>query len=206
MSSIITPPATLSFPQLYSPAKVDPSDENEVPKYSCSLIFPADADLSELKQKVAETAIAEFGADAVAMLKDGRLKSPFIPGEKARAPEGTTVLRVRSTRKPGVVSRVMGPDERPLPITDPSEMYAGAQVRASLGVFAYNKKTNKGVSFGLNNIQKLGEGERLDGVVDARDEFDADPDMVADLGAMDDAASDATAGATADASAFADLL
>jgi hypothetical protein len=47
-------------------------------------------------------------------------------------------------------------------------------VRASLRAFAYDTNGNKGVSFGLNNIQKLGEGQRLDGRKAATDEFDAD--------------------------------
>jgi hypothetical protein len=53
-------------------------------------------------------------------------------------------------------------------------MYPGAQVRGSVSAFGYDYQGNKGVSFGLNNLQKLGEGERIDGRVAADAEFDVD--------------------------------
>lgn len=39
--------------------------------------------------------------------------------------------------------------------------------------FAYDMPTSKGVSFALNNVQKLGDGKRLDGRVAATDDFEA---------------------------------
>ena len=187
--SLITPEATLSFPALFAPRKVDPADESEVPKYSATLIFDEEAQADPLyvalKAAAVEAAVEEFGPDAQEMLVSGKLNWPFLAGKDASAPEGTTVLRVRSKNAPGVVSIIPGTDGRPAPITNPEEMYAGAQVRASLGVFAYNMAINKGVSFGLNNIQKIADGERLDGRVPAADEFDADASLAADLSAMD---------------------
>jgi len=53
-------------------------------------------------------------------------------------------------------------------------MYPGAGVRASVSAFAYDSNGNKGVSFALNNMQKVSEGERLDGRAAADDEFTAD--------------------------------
>ena len=58
-------------------------------------------------------------------------------------------------------------------ITDPDEVYCGCKVRATLSVFAYDKAGNRGISFGLNNVQKLGDGERLDGRLRAEDDFEA---------------------------------
>lgn len=52
--------------------------------------------------------------------------------------------------------------------------YPGAIVRAHLSAFSYDTDGNKGVSFGLNHVQKLAEGERIDGRQSADEVFDAD--------------------------------
>lgn len=193
--SLITPIATLSFPALFVARKVNQNDPNEQAKFSAALIFDEEAQGSEqykaLKEAALNAAIETFGPDAPAKIKAGQLKWPFLPGPKAQAPEGTTVIRARTTRQPGVV------DGSLTPVTDPTRVYAGCKVRASLGVFAYNQPTNKGVSFGLNNIQFLADGERLDGRAAAKDEFDVDTDFAADMSAMDEAAEDGTTEAPA---------
>ena len=88
-------------------------------------------------------------------------------------PPGSVYINVRSKQPPGIVSRFAGEDGRPLRITDPSEVYSGCQVRASLNVFAYDRAGNRGISLGLNNVQKLADGERLDGRLKAEDDFEA---------------------------------
>ena len=50
-----------------------------------------------------------------------------------------------------------------------------------MSVFAYDKAGNRGISFGLNNVQKLGDGERLDGRLKAEDDFDPIEDKPAKL-------------------------
>lgn len=189
--SLITPEATLSFPALFSPRKVDRSDENETPRFSATFIFDDEAQADPLyaamKQAALEAGEAKFGAEFIDLVKAGKLNWPFLAGEDASAPKGTTVIRTRSLNAPGVVGlmQISSTDTRPAPITDQNEMYAGARVRASVGVFAYDKPTNKGVAFGLNNVQKIADGERLDGRVPAADEFEADASLAADLSAMD---------------------
>ena len=69
-------------------------------------------------------------------------------------------------------------------ITDHAEVYSGCKVRATLSVFAYEKAGNRGVSFGLNNVQKLDDGERLDGRLKAEDDFGAIEDKPAEIDDM----------------------
>jgi len=204
MSALITPVGTLSFPALFEARKVDPTDETEVPKFSASIIFDEEAQATPLyaamKEAALAAAIAEFGPDAPELLQSGKLNWPFIAGPSASAPEGTTVIRIRSKNRPGVVSLIPDPTTgRPMAITDANELYAGAQVRASVGAFAYNMPINKGVSFGLNNVQKVGDGERLDGRVAASDEFAADASLEADLSSMDKDAGETATSAPAEA-------
>jgi hypothetical protein len=180
-STVITPECVLSYPALFEP-KPTPSGEE---RYSACLIFGADADLSALKAAAKAAAESGWGSKAAAMLKNRQLRWPFRDGAekegRAGYGSGTTFINVSSTRQPGVVSRYVGRDGKPLPIDDPAELYPGCRVRASLVAFAYDVSGNKGVSFVLCNVQKLGEGERLDGRLRAEDEFDAFEDAPVDL-------------------------
>ena len=44
--------------------------------------------------------------------------------------------------------------------------------------YGYDKAGNKGVAFGLQNLQKLGDGERFSGRTAAEDDFDSVDDFV----------------------------
>ncbi len=170
-----TPKAILSFPHLDEPQA---GMNGGKPKYSCALIFPAGTDLTELKAAAFAAGEAKFGAAFVDGVKKKRYKWPLRAGEeKDSYPEGSTFINVRSEQQPGVVTAFAGPDGKPQVIPANkvrSEMYPGAIVRASLTAFAYDRPDSKGVTFGLNNLQKLAEGERLDSRVAAENDFDAD--------------------------------
>jgi Enterobacter phage Enc34, ssDNA-binding protein len=123
------------------------------------------------------------------MFKTKQLRWPFRDGaEKATMGygPGTTFINVTSNRQPGVVSKYAGAGGRPLPITDSAEIYPGCKVRASLTPFAYEVQGNRGVSFLLGNVQKLGDGPRLDGRLRAEDEFAALEDAPVDFDAATD--------------------
>jgi hypothetical protein len=177
--NIITPEARLSYPSLFKPRK-RADNPNQEPRYEAVLVFDAGTDLTALKRAAVEVAKARWGDDAAKMIKAGTLRMPFrTDGEEKYGP-GTTFISVWSNDKPGLVDRYAGPDGKPVPITDPAVLYAGCKVRASVRAFAYPapgrpSTGNKGVSFGLQNLQKLGEGERLDNrvVLDAAEEFEA---------------------------------
>jgi hypothetical protein len=169
---VITPEATLSYPALFVP-KDTPSGEA---RYSCALIFDRGADLRPLEAAIREAAAERWATRAPAMFKAGQLRWPLRDGAEKESQgygPGTTFLNCSTNSPPGIVSRYAGADGRPLPITDPGEIYAGCRVRASLIAFAYDRNGNRGCSFLLNNLQKLGDGPRLDGRQAAEDEFEA---------------------------------
>jgi hypothetical protein len=170
--AVITPEAVLSYPALFE-SRLTPSGQE---KYGASLIFDEGTDLSELKAAVRAAAAARWGDKAAQMLKNRQLRTPFREGAEKEGRgygAGKVFINASSNRAPGVVSRFAGPDGKPLPVQDPDEVYPGCRVRASLTAFAYDTGGNRGVSFALNNVQKLGEGERLDGRLPAEDEFSA---------------------------------
>lgn len=172
MTKVITPQAILSYPHLFEPNLPPGATE---PVYSCALVFEKGTDLSELKKAALAAAQEKFGNKAEALIRDGKLRLPFRNDvEEKGYPSGSVFMNVKNKAKPGIVSTYPGPDNKPTPIDDPSAMYAGCKVRASLRAYAYDVSGNKGVAFSLGNIQKLADGDRLDGRVKAEDEFSAD--------------------------------
>jgi hypothetical protein len=102
-------------------------------------------------------------------------------------------MNVCSKTRPGVVNAMLEV------VTDADEAYAGRYVKASLTAYTYDVKGNKGVTFGLNNVQLLEAGERLDGRRNPADEFQQEESAMADLSDMDEEAVGGT-------DALADLL
>jgi len=61
-------------------------------------------------------------------------------------------LNVVSAEKPGMVDLDLNP------ILDAGEIYSGCTGRVSVTAYTYHLSKQTGVAFGLNNIQKLGDG------------------------------------------------
>lgn len=186
---IITPDAVLSYPNLFTPRLGPNAKQDDKPQYSCALVFLKGADLKPMQRLALEVAKERHGDKTVSMVKQGKLRLPFRDdAEEKGYPEGAVYINVRGQSRPGVVSNVKDPKTgKPMVITDTDEIYAGCVVRASVTAFYYDRNGNKGVAFGLNNIQKLRDGERLDGRRAAEDEFEATEELgEADLADLDE--------------------
>jgi hypothetical protein len=162
-TKLITPVATLSYPHLATPQEPQAGSAGKA-KYSAALVFKPGQDLTEMQAAAMAVAEAKWPGKAAAMFAAGVLRTPFRKdGEfKGYAP-GSVFVNVRSEQKPQIVSTYPGPDGKPLLIEGDditTQMYAGAQVRASVTAFAYDAAGNKGVSFALGNIQKVGEDRK----------------------------------------------
>ena len=159
---LVTPDAILSYPNLFTPRAMA---EGMPEKYSCELIFPEGTDLTPLREAASAAAIQKWGDKLPA-----NVRSPFRDGDEDRPgkPEdaGTTFISARSKQKPKVLE---GEDMNP--VMDEGEVYGGCVCRVSVTAFAYDQAGNKGVSFFLNNVWKLRDGEPLGGGVSAADEF-----------------------------------
>lgn len=151
--------------------------------YSAVLVFPPGTELKELRDAAMKAGTEKFGEKVFAdLLKKNKVKLPFRDdGEEKGYEPGSIFITVKNKMAPGVVSRFAGADNKPAPIVDPKEIYAGARVRASVKAFGYDTAGNKGVTFSLQNLQKLGDGKRLDGRKAAQDEFDALDTEASDL-------------------------
>ena len=175
----ITPKGRLSYPHLFEP-QIPPGAAE--PVYSCALVFEDGTDLRELEQIAEQVGREKWGDKYAALAKAGKIRSPFrTDGEPKGYPEGSIFINVKSKQAPGIVSIFPGADGKPQKIEDPSDVYAGCYARASVRAYAYDVSGNKGVSFALNNLQKMADGERMDGRSKAEDEFDADASAAAEL-------------------------
>lgn len=177
--NVMTPKFRASFANVFRPGKA--MEDGQEPKYGVMMLFDKDADLNALKLAATQAAVDKWGADKSKWPKN--LRSPFRDqGEKEGDAfvAGAFFITATSKRKPGLV------DQRNQPIIDESEFFSGCYARATVRAFAYDKAGNRGVAFGLQNVQKLADGEPLGGSrIPAEKEFEP----VADVGGGTDATS-----------------
>lgn len=149
------------------------------PKFSVSLIIPKSDTATIAKIRAAIEAAYKEGE---AKLKgNGRsvpalsvLKTPLRDGDTERPDDeayaNAYFVNANSATAPGIV------DADRQPILDRSEVYSGVYGRASINFYAFNSNGNKGIACGLNNLQKIRDGEPLGGKSRAEDDFATEED------------------------------
>lgn len=149
------------------------------PKFSVSLIIPKSDTVTVKKIKAAIQAAYEEGE---AKLKgNGRtvpplsaIKTPLRDGDTERpddeAYKDSYFINANSTTAPGIV------DADRQEILDHSEVYSGVYGRASISFYAFNSSGNRGIACGLNNLQKIRDGQPLGSRSSAQDDFADDDD------------------------------
>ena len=102
------------------------------------------------------------------------LKTPLRDGDLERPDDdayaGSYFINANSATAPGIVDKACEP------ILDRSEIYSGVHARASINFYSFNSNGNRGIACGLNNIQKLRDGDPLGGKSRAEDDFATDDD------------------------------
>lgn len=165
---LITPKARLSFPNLF---RAKAAAEGQEPKFSCTLLFSPEAqatpEFAAMKAAAQAAAVAKWGAKIPA-----NLRSPFRKAEEKEDKQGYepgwVFINVSSKDRPGVVQNTALGMQK---VIDEADIYPGCFVVASLGCYAYDTSGNRGVSFGLNNVLKVDDGESLGGRGRAEDDF-----------------------------------
>ena len=144
------------------------------PKFSVSLIIPKDDTVTVNKIKAAIQSAYEEGQSK--LKGSGKtvpalsvLKTPLRDGDLERPDDeayaGCYFINANSASAPGIV------DADRQPVIDRSEVYSGVYGRASINFYAFNSNGNKGIACGLNNLQKIKDGEPLGGKSRAEDDF-----------------------------------
>ncbi|MFQ7245443.1 MAG: DUF2815 family protein [[Eubacterium] siraeum] len=185
MAKFINPTKVITGPNTrWSYANVwDPKSINGgAPKYSVSLIIPKSDKVTVEKIKSAIKAAYEEGESKLkgsgkSVPSLSVLKTPLRDGDLERpddeAYKNAYFVNANSAVAPGIV------DADRQQIIDRSEVYSGVYGRASINFYAFNSNGNKGIACGLNNLQKIKDGEPLGGKSRAEDDFaDADDDFL----------------------------
>ncbi len=144
------------------------------PKFSVSLIIPKkDTQTVEKIKKAIQSAYEEGEGK---LKGNGRtvpllsaIKNPLRDGDVERpddpAYKDSYFINANSSDAPGIV------DVDRNPIMERSEVYSGVYGRASISFYAFNSNGNRGIACGLNNLQKVSDGEPLGGKSRAEDDF-----------------------------------
>lgn len=173
---LLTKPFRVSFPKL---EKAETFGDSKDPKFELTALISKDDDISEFK-KLMNEAIVEKWSDPKKRppvknlwnpIRDGSEEKPDLPGY-----DGNWFIkfsRMEKAGRPPVVDRDMNP------IMDYNEVYAGCWARATVTCFAWHhlKTGKKGVSFTLEGVQKIKDGEAFGArPMEASSMFDALPD------------------------------
>lgn len=189
-NSLVTPIFRVSFPSVFTPKpNLNPQKK---PKFEITMLFRTTAtpelpslangpehlrlvDLNPLKLLVRAAIEKKWGVDQTKWPKG--LWIPLRAGTEkdySGYDAGVTFASAKSDRRPGLVDHAVNP------IIEPSEFYAGCYARAKIDVYAFEAKDpatgavlNRGVSFGLINIQKWCDGEPFSSATKPQDDFDA---------------------------------
>ena len=174
-TKVITGPNTRwSYANVWDAKSINGS----APKYSVSLIIPKSDTATVAKIKAAIQAAYKEGESK--LKGNGRIvpplasiKTPLRDGDAERPNDpvykNAYFINANSATAPGIV------DADRNPILERSEVYSGVYGRASINLYAFNTNGNKGIACGLNNLQKIRDGEPLGGKARAEDDF-ADED------------------------------
>lgn len=173
---VITGPNTRwSYANVWEPKSIN----GGAPKYSVSLIIPKSDKVTVEKIKKAIQAAYEEGQGK--LKGNGKtvpalsvLKTPLRDGDLERPDDeayaNSYFINANSATAPGIV------DADRNTIIDRSEVYSGVYGRASINLYAFNSNGNKGIACGLNNLQKIKDGEPLGGKSRAEDDFATEED------------------------------
>ncbi|MGN0179798.1 MAG: DUF2815 family protein [Monoglobaceae bacterium] len=175
MKVITGPDTRWSYANVWEPKSIN----GGAAKYSVSLIIPKSDTKTIAKIEAAIKAAYDEGQ--VKLKGNGRsvpaltaIKTPLRDGDTERPDDSAYAnsyfINANSSTAPGIV------DADCNPIMTRSEVYSGVYGRASINFYAFNSNGNKGIACGLNNLQKIRDGEPLGGKSSAASDFGTDDD------------------------------
>lgn len=179
-TKVVTGKVRLSYVNIFKAKSFEAGGDE---KYSVCVLIDKN-DKTTLKKIAA--AIEAAKKDGIANKWGGKLpaklKMPLRDGDEERADEaeeyeGMYFLNANSNQKPGIVDKNLNE------ILDSTEVYSGCYGRVSVNFYPYNFNGSKGIAVGLNNVQKLEDGEPLGAArASAESDFaDSRPDIADDL-------------------------
>ena len=150
----------ISYPNLFTPKQIN---NNGDPKFSAAFIIKADnPKLRELVEKAKAMVALKFPNGTPHNFKQLPIckGEVYQDGKHANNPDymGHYVL---NTSKGAAQGRPAVVDQNMQEVIDPSKIYAGQVVNVAVSVYTYNN-ISKGVTTGLEAVQIVRDGDRLD--------------------------------------------
>ena len=181
---ILTPTFRVSYPNVFKPKLNELSKKEE---YSVVALFKKGEDLSVLQKEIERVAADKWGPGSFSKLESGEIrytptgKSPFkirlpLRDQSERANEkglpagyeaGAKFMNLKSNQRPPLI------DQKRQDIIDSTAFYAGCYARAAVNAFAYDQAGNKGISLGLQALQKVSDGDPLVNKINPQTFFEA---------------------------------
>ena len=163
-TKFVTGKVRFSFVHVFEPAET----LNGSLKYSASILIPkSDKDtvarFNKAFDETKQSNAAFFGGSVPKALKGGLRDGDTEKDDPIYA--GHYFFNANSNEKPGIV------DQDVNPIMDKDQFYSGCYGRASITMYPYDASGSKGIAFGLNNVQKLEDGEKFGGAASAAADF-----------------------------------
>jgi hypothetical protein len=157
-TKLVTNKVRLSFVNVFEPAET----LNGVLKYSTMVLIPKSdkegvARFNKAFEDTKQANAAFFGGSVPKLLKGGLRDGDAEKEDPEFVGHYFFNAYANIDRKPGVV------DAEVNPILDKNEVYSGCYGRVSIDLFPYDTAGARGIAVGLNNVQKLEDGERLGG-------------------------------------------
>ncbi len=169
-TKVITGKCRLSYAHVWEPSSIDGTSE---PKYGACIIIPkSDKETIKKIRAAVDAAVQEGVKSKWRGKKPSNLKLPLRDGDEERPDDevfaNSYFFNANSKNAPGII------DLAKHEIMDTSEVYSGCYCRFSVNFYPFSTSGNNGVAAGLNNIQKVADGEPLGGRSRAEDDFDDD--------------------------------
>jgi hypothetical protein len=160
----------------------EPQNPGDKPKFSGAFVMDEQSQIETVEKAAMSAAVEKWGATKGPQMVTKGGKGSTIRTDVARnyagVPGAIAYISARSEGKPGLVYRTADPKTGKAAKVEDKDIrevfYPGARVNVELVAFSYDKATNKGVGFALNNVQKWADSDRLDGRAAAEDTFEAE--------------------------------
>lgn len=166
-----TPEFRVSYPSVFKP-KLNTLADTPKYEYIVDALFPKSTDMSPFENAIQAAIKDKWGTKA-----PKKMRLPIKDGDEMENPgyadHYVITFKSNENYKPNVVGTKKDMSGKFIALTSEKEFYGGCFARAIVNAFAYDNPANKGVSFGLGNIQKTKDGERFGGgYSEAEQDFD----------------------------------
>lgn len=170
-TKVVTGKVRLSYANIWEPTA---AEADQPKKYNTIALIPKSdkATIDKVKKAVQAAIVVAKEKNTFNGKNPDKIKDfgwPLHDGDELEEDDknyavykGHYYLSCKSSNKPGVVDKDLNP------ILEKDEIYSGCYVRLSLNFYPYKQG---GVAVGLNNIQKIADGDALAGGSRAEDDF-----------------------------------